>query len=74
MSRACAACNPSRRLFESIRIPPGREVTWRDFDVWFARMRQALQAIGAHRVFEEIPGVIAAQAEGVLTRGAVAIS
>jgi hypothetical protein len=57
-----------RELIESIRIPPGREVTWRDFDSWFARMRQALKAIDAHQAFEEIRGVIAAQAEGLLSR------
>jgi hypothetical protein len=42
-------------------------VTWRDFDAGFVRMRRALKAIDARQAFEEIHGVIAAQAEGVLS-------
>ena len=54
--------------FESIRIPPGREVTWRDFDAQLARMRQALKALGAHHACEGIRPGLAAQAAGVLAR------
>jgi hypothetical protein len=57
-----------RELMESIRVPAGREATWRDFSGWFARVRQAHKGIDAHQAFEEIRGVIAAQASGVLGR------
>lgn len=57
-----------REFVESIRVPAGREATWRDFSAWFARMRQAFRDIDSHQAFEEIRGVIAAAAEGVLSR------
>jgi hypothetical protein len=59
-----------RDLLESIRVPPGREVTWQAFASWFARLRQAFRGIEAHQAFEELRGVIAADAGGVLTREA----
>ena len=59
-----------REFVESIHVPAGREATWRDFAGWFARMRQAFKDIDAHQAFEEIRGVIAAGADGVLTREA----
>ena len=51
---------------------PGREVTWRDFAAWFARMRDGFRDIDAHQAFEEMRGVIAAEAGGVLSRDAYA--
>ena len=57
-----------REFVESIRVPAGREASWRDFAAWFARMRQAFRDIDAHQAFEEIRGVIAARAGGVLSR------
>lgn len=57
-----------REFLESIRIPHGREASWRDFSAWFARMRQQFKGIDAHQAFEEIRGVITADAGGVLTR------
>jgi hypothetical protein len=61
-----------REFLESIRVPAGREAMWRDFTGWFARMRQgqAAKGIDAHQAFEEIRGVLSAQAGGVLTREA----
>ena len=59
-----------RELMESIRVPAGREATWRDFCGWFARVRQAYKGVDAHQAFEEIRGVLAAQAGGVLSREA----
>ena len=59
-----------REFIESIRVPPGREATWHDFTGWFARIRQAFRAIDPHQAFEEIRGVIAASADGVLSRAA----
>lgn len=59
-----------REFVEAIHVPPGREAQWRDFAGWFARMRQAFRDIDAHQAFEEIRGVIAASADGVLSREA----
>lgn len=59
-----------REFVESIRVPAGREASWRDFAGWFARMRQAFKGIDGHQAFEEIRGVIAADAAGVLSREA----
>ena len=57
-----------REFVESIRVPAGREASWRDFAGWFARMRQAFKDFDSHQVFEEIRGVVAAGAGGVLSR------
>lgn len=57
-----------REFVESIRVPPGREAAWRDFSVWFSRMRPAFKDIDGHQAFEEIRGVIAAGANGILCR------
>ena len=62
-----------RELLESIHIPNGREASWRDFSGWFARMRQQFKGIDAHQAFEEIRGVITADASGVLTRDQYAL-
>lgn len=59
-----------REFLETIRVPKGREAAWRDFAGWFARMRQQFKGIDAHQAFEEIRGVIAAGAEGILSRDA----
>ncbi len=56
-----------REFVESIHVPPGREATWRDFAGWFARMRQSFKEFDGHQVFEEIRGVIAAGAGGILS-------
>jgi hypothetical protein len=57
-----------REFVESIRVPAGREATWRDFAGWFARMRQTFREFDGHQVFEEIRGVLAAGAGGILAR------
>ncbi len=59
-----------REFVESIRVPAGREATWRDFAAWFVRIRAATKDIDAHQAFEEIRGVLAAQAAGVMSRAA----
>ena len=59
-----------REFVESVRAPAGREATWRDFAGWFTRMKQAFKGIDAHQAFEEIRGVISADAAGVLSREA----
>lgn len=57
-----------REFIESIRVPLGREANWRDFLGWFSRMRQTFKEIDEHQAFEEIRGVIAAGANGILCR------
>jgi len=59
-----------RDFLESLRVPTGREATWRDFHAWFERNRPLVKGLDAHQVFEELRGVIGAQAEGMLTRSA----
>lgn len=57
-----------REFVESIRVPGGREASWRDFSAWFLRMRQNFKDLDGHQVFEEIRGVITASASGLLSR------
>jgi len=57
-----------REFVESIRVPAGREATWRDFSRWFARMQNSFKGIDAHQAFEEIRGVITAGDAGILSR------
>ncbi|OGR01484.1 MAG: hypothetical protein A2505_08185 [Deltaproteobacteria bacterium RIFOXYD12_FULL_55_16] len=57
-------------FLESIRVPKGREASWRDFTGWFSRMRQQFKGLDAHQAFEEIRGVIGADAAGVFDRDA----
>jgi hypothetical protein len=59
-----------REFLESLHVPVGREASWRDFAGWFGRVRQAFRDIDAHQAFEEMRGVIAAEAGGCLTREA----
>ena len=56
-----------REFIESIRVPSGREALWRDFAGWMSRQRAQFKDIDAHQAFEEIRGVIAAQATGILS-------
>ncbi len=57
-----------REFVESIRVPAGREATWRDFSGWFVRMKNSFKGIDAHQAFEEIRGVITAGDGDVLSR------
>ena len=57
-----------REFVETLHVPSGRETQWRDFAGWFARLKQAFRDIDAHQAYEEIRGVLAAGAEGILTR------
>jgi len=57
-----------REFVESIRVPVGREATWRDFSKWFSRMQNSYKGIDAHQAFEEIRGVITAGDGGILSR------
>ena len=62
-----------RELLETLRVPPGREVTLPAFAGWCKRHRQALRALAgslgdldAQALFEEFRGVIGAQPCGPL--------
>ena len=57
-----------REFTETVRVPDGREAHWRDFSTWFARQQHAFKGIDAHQAFEEIRGVITADAAGPLER------
>ncbi|MBM3270818.1 MAG: AAA family ATPase [Candidatus Sericytochromatia bacterium] len=59
-----------REFVDTLKVPAGREATWRDFSGWFSRMRQAFKGIDAHQAFEEIRGVVSADAGGPLSREA----
>lgn len=59
-----------RELLETLRVPPGREVTLPAFAGWCARHRQSLRLLGdldAQALFEEFRGVIGAQPGGPLS-------
>jgi hypothetical protein len=57
-----------REFLETLRVPVGREALWRDFAGWFGRQQQAFRGVDAHQAFEELRGVLAADAAGVLSR------
>lgn len=59
-----------REFLESLRVPAGREVQWRDFRGWCERQRQAFKGLDPHPVWEEMRGVIGADEGGVLSREA----
>jgi hypothetical protein len=59
-----------RELLETLRVPPGREVTLPMFSAWCERHRQTLRLLGeldAPALFEEFRGVIGAQPAGPLS-------
>ncbi len=47
-----------RDLLETIQVPQGREITYQLFAPWFHRVKQNFGLKDAHKVFEEIRGVI----------------
>jgi hypothetical protein len=47
-----------RDLIETIKIPDGRELTYQHFAPWFHRIKQNYGLKDAHKVYEEIRGVI----------------
>jgi hypothetical protein len=59
-----------RELLETLRVPPGREVTLPMFAAWCERHRQTLRLLGdldAQALFEEFRGVIGAQPAGPMS-------
>ena len=56
-----------RELLESVRMPAGREATWRDFVGWFQRMRQGQTFKGldaARHLYEAAGFKLAEESEG----------
>ena len=56
-----------RELLESIRVPPGRPVTFRAFSGFFVRHRRDYKFADAHQCYEELRGVVGAEPEGPLS-------
>ncbi len=48
----------------SLRVPEGREISFRDFDQWFVRHRAASKLKDPHQLFEEFRGVITGPSTG----------
>lgn len=59
-----------RQFLDSIEVPAGRAVAFSQFAGFFQRHRQKVPFADAHRCFEELRGVITADAAGPLTREA----
>jgi hypothetical protein len=57
-----------QQLLETIEVPRGRPVAFRDFLAFFERHRQKVHFADAHQCFEEIRGVLTAEPEGPLAR------
>ncbi len=45
-------------FIESLRVPEGKEIDFKAFEIWFSRHRQAFKLKDAHKTFEEFRGVI----------------
>ncbi len=45
-------------LLQTIDVPQGREAGWADFAPWFGRLRATFKLKEAHRLYEEIKGVL----------------
>jgi len=47
-----------KEYVETIAIPPGSEVTFRQFDAWFTRHRASTKIRESYKLFEEFKGVL----------------
>lgn len=47
-----------KEYLETLRIPPGRELTFQSFDAWFLRHRNVMKIRDSYKLFEEFKGVI----------------
>ncbi len=52
-----------KEFLESIRVPRGRELTFREFESWVSRQRLSRELRDAHQLFEEFKGVLTGSAE-----------
>jgi len=57
-----------QQLLETVEMPRGRPVAFRDFLAFFERHRQKVRFADAHQCFEELRGVLTAEPEGPLSR------
>ena len=59
-----------RELLETLRVPPGKEITFREFETWFRRHNARTGLNDPHPLFEEFRGVITApvRPDAALTR------
>ncbi len=53
-----------QEYLESIHVPAGREMQFKEFSAWFARRRVASGLKDTHQLFEEFKGVITGPATG----------
>lgn len=56
-----------QQLLETVEVPKGRPVLFRDFAEFFTRHRQKVGFADAHQCFEELRGVLSAEPEGPLS-------
>jgi ankyrin repeat protein len=56
-----------KEFLETIQVPNGREVTFRDFKGFFDRHKQQFRFADAHQFFEEFKGVISSRPDRALT-------
>ena len=47
-----------REYIETLRIPEGKELDFKTFEIWFSRNKQATKLKDSHKTFEEFRGVI----------------
>jgi len=47
-----------REYIETLRMPEGKEMDFKTFEIWFSRNKQAVRLKDAHKTFEEFRGVI----------------
>lgn len=47
-----------REYCETVRVPAGKEVDYRQFKAWFPRQQRGIGLDSAHKVFEEFRGVL----------------
>ena len=47
-----------QEFVESISLPEGREIKFKDFERWYSRYKQTYKFKNAHKVFEEFKGVL----------------
>jgi superfamily I DNA/RNA helicase/Txe/YoeB family toxin of Txe-Axe toxin-antitoxin module len=47
-----------REYIDTMRIPPGRELTFQAFDAWFTRHRNTVKIRDSYKLYEEFKGVL----------------
>ncbi|WP_052813316.1 UvrD-helicase domain-containing protein [Desulfonatronum thioautotrophicum] len=52
-----------QEFLESIRVPQGRELTFREFEAWISRQRLSRELRDAHQLYEEFKGVLTGSAD-----------